>query len=158
MALKKPLAVYGGQIEELRAGDELNAAILEVDVITLTNNSGSTIPGGGVVYISASNEVSPAQANSDATAKPFGLAVASIADAASGKVQTDGSILSVSDWSAITGSASLTAGARYYLSAASAGQMTTTPPSGSGEYVIPLGRAVSTTDFEISLGTSIKLA
>ena len=52
-------------------------------------------------------------------------------------------------WDSVTGeSGGLTAGAIYYLNT-SAGLMSQTAPSGSGQYVMKVGMAISTTEFEI---------
>lgn len=53
-------------------------------------------------------------------------------------------MLTISDWTAIVGAATLTAGDVYYVSA-TAGQLTTTAPDTAGDYVHVAGVAVSTT-------------
>jgi hypothetical protein len=45
----------------------------------------------------------------------------------------------------------LTPGALYYLSAATAGKLTTTAPTAGGQFVAPVGRATNPTQMEISL-------
>ena len=45
----------------------------------------------------------------------------------------------------------LTRGSDYYLSGASAGGITTTPPSGSGKYLVRVGRASSTSQLIVKL-------
>ena len=45
----------------------------------------------------------------------------------------------------------LTVGADYYLSNSSSGGITTTPPSGSGEYLVRVGRASSTTQLIVKI-------
>lgn len=52
----------------------------------------------------------------------------------------------------------LTPNALYYLSASVPGDMNTTPTtSTAGHYVVPAGRALSTTDFLVNIGTIVKL-
>ena len=52
----------------------------------------------------------------------------------------------------------LNAGDHYFLSAASAGAITTTAPTASGNYVVRVGEATSTTEFAIQLEPPILLA
>jgi hypothetical protein len=52
----------------------------------------------------------------------------------------------------------LDAGDHYFLSAASAGAITTTAPTGAGNYVVRLGEATSTTEFAIQLEPPILLS
>jgi len=51
----------------------------------------------------------------------------------------------------------LDAGDLYYLSPSTAGAMTTTPPSGSGQAVTRLGEAATTADFSIQIEPPILL-
>lgn len=50
------------------------------------------------------------------------------------------------------------AGDIYYLSANSAGSITTTPPSTAGQYVVRVGEAASTSEFIIQLEPPIELS
>ena len=151
MASQKPLVIINGQVQQLPAGDTLNASINEVDVVSLTNANASSITIGQPVYVSAAGSVNLASAAASGTCKVLGLVRdASIATASSGFIQTDG-ILSATTggWDAVTGdTGGLTAGSIYYLSTV-AGGLTTTAPSGSGNYVIKVGLALSTTEMEI---------
>lgn len=52
----------------------------------------------------------------------------------------------------------LDAGDHYFLSAASAGAITTTPPSTPGQYVVIVGEAVSTSEFSIQLEPPVLLS
>jgi hypothetical protein len=52
----------------------------------------------------------------------------------------------------------LDAGDHYFLSASSAGSITTTPPSTTGQYVVRVGEAVSTAEFSIQLEPPILLS
>jgi hypothetical protein len=52
----------------------------------------------------------------------------------------------------------LDAGDHYFLSAASAGAITTTPPSTPGQYVVRVGEAVSGAEFAIQLEPPILLS
>jgi hypothetical protein len=95
--------------------------------VTARNNTGSTIAAGKVVYLSGATGNKPtvalAQANAEATsARVIGLTVESIANNADGKVIISGSAENI-DTSAFS------AGDVVYLSATTAGAMTTTLPT-----------------------------
>lgn len=147
MASRKPLVWNGTMIEQLQAGDDLDAVTTGVDVINL--EAATALVLGDVVYISAAGTVAKSQANAAATAKAFGLVrAATIESAATGPIQTDG---------VLTGLTGLTAGATYYLSADTAGLMVATAPSEAGKFVTKIGTAISTTELEISIREPIKL-
>ena len=93
-----------------------------------------------VTYISAADTVLPASAASGATAQAIGFAVTAAAAAASVQVQENG---------VMTGFAALTAGARYYLSGTTAGQITATIPVTAGHTIVQVGYAKSTTALAI---------
>lgn len=151
MAARKPLVNVGGEITELPSGDTIDASANEVDVVTMSNANAGPITKGMVVYVQGAGAVDLARANASGTKKILGLVrAASIAAAATGSIQTNG-ILSISDWTTVIGSASLTSGSLYYLSSTTAGQLTTTAPSAAGSFVCPVGLAVSNTDLQINI-------
>jgi hypothetical protein len=148
MAIQKPLVIVGGQIQQIPSGDTLSAASSEVDVVAMTNANASAITVGMAVYVSAAGSVNLANAAAAGTRQVLGLVKdASIAAASSGFIQTDG-IISSASWEDVIGTVNLTAGSIYYLST-TAGQLTTTAPSGSGQYVCKVGMAISATELEI---------
>lgn len=153
-AARRPLVVISGQITQLPAGDTLDAAASEVDVVSLTNAGGSAAPIGSPVYVSAANSFQLARANAAATVGAIGLVRdASVAAGASGIVQTDGILTATTaQWDVVTAqTGGLTPGSAYFLSAATAGRLTTIAPTNTGEYVQRIGRAISTTALEISI-------
>jgi len=155
MALRKPLVVVDGQVQQLQSGDTLDAATSGKDLTQLTNGNTNAITIGQVVYISGNDTVDLAKANASATSKAVGLvADSSIANDSSGNIQMQG-VISNTDWTTVVGSTTLTAGATYYLDNATAGKMTTTAPT-SG-YVVEIGTALSGTDFNIEIKSPIKL-
>lgn len=160
MASRKPLVLVDGLVRQLPSGDTLDAASSEVDVISLTNAGAGAAPIGSPVYISAANSFALARANAGVTARPIALVKdASVAAGAAGLVQTDGVLeATATQWEAITGQpGGLTPGSVYFLSAATAGRLTTSAPTNSGEYVVRVGVAVSTTGLEISIHPEILL-
>jgi hypothetical protein len=159
MALKKPIANYSGNMEELRSGDDLDVPTTGPQLVSFTNANASPITQGMVVYLSAADNVDIAKANAIGTIKPIAGLVndASIAASASGYIVTDGP-LTVSDWTAVVGGTTLTAGAEYFVSAATAGKLTATAPSASGNIVQKIGYAINTTTMMVRIGQPLTLA
>jgi predicted RecA/RadA family phage recombinase len=160
MALRKPLVVISGQVQQIPAGDTLDAVVSEKGVFSLTNGEATALVICSPVYVSAVNTVKKAQANAAGTAGVIGLmATVSTAAAASGSVQSDGILTATTtQWDAVAGTTGgLAPGTLYYLDAANAGKITSTAPSTVGQYVQPIGRALSTVDLEITIGQSVLL-
>lgn len=153
-AARRPLVIIDGMIRQLPSGDSIDAPSAEVDVVILTNGAASAATFGTPIYISASSTFQPARANAGATHGVLGLVRdSSIAAAASGSIQTDGVLTgTTAQWDLITGqTGGLAPGSVYFLSSATAGRLTTTAPTNIGEYVLRIGRAISTTALEISV-------
>jgi hypothetical protein len=160
MAQRKPLVIINGQIQQLQAGDTLDAVVSEVDIVSATNANAGVIAIGQPVYVSGADAVNLAQANASGTVEVLGLVKdVSVNAAATANIQTDGVLTATTtQWDAVTGdTGGLNAGAVYYLDAATAGKLTTTAPTEVGQYVVRVGKALSTTDLEISIGQPIKL-
>lgn len=161
MALRKPLVLNAGQIQQLQAGDTLNAPQSGGDQVELTNGNAGAVVIGAPVYISANDTFDKARSNAAATARVAGLVAKtpSIANAASGPVQTDGPMTATTgEWDAITGGAGgLTAGTVYYLDPATAGKLTSTAPTTVGQLVVEVGVAISTTILDIKIKAPILL-
>jgi len=148
MAVRKPIVIIAGQLQEIPAGDTMSAASSEVDVVSKLNDNAGAITIGMPVYVKANGSVDKAAATATGTAKVLGLVqAASIAAAGSGFIQTDG-ILASADWTAVVGGVTLTAGSKYYLSD-TAGLLTLTAPTAAGSFVMMVGVAISTTEMEI---------
>lgn len=108
-----------------------NALVYEIgsdNIYTVRNNSGSTIPKGSWVYITGSNGQYPtiglARANSINTVPVAGIVVAEIANNAFGQIMSAGDAQNIN-------TSAFADGAVLYLSSATAGLATTTPPSGT---------------------------
>lgn len=160
MALRKPLVINAGQVEQIQAGDTLDAVVTEVDVVQLTNNNASAIVIGAPVYCESAGQVDLAKADASATVQALGLVKdTSITSSASGNIQTDGVLAATTvQWDAVAGTTGgLTAGAVYYLSAATAGELTETAPTTGGQFVVRVGIALSTTEMEITFSPPILL-
>jgi hypothetical protein len=161
MPLVKPLVLgSNGRITQIQPGDTLNAPVSEVDSYSLTNASASAALICTPVCISGADAFVLARADAVGTADAFALvSAASIAAAGSGSVQTDGFfIATTAQWDAITGqTGGLTPNAAYFLSATTAGRLTTTAPTATGQFSTYIGRAVSATVLELSIDRGILL-
>lgn len=121
-----------------------------VDQTTITGSlsvansytAAATIAARDVVYISAADSVTSAIATAATTSQAVGFAVAGAAATAAVSVQENG---------LMSGFSALTAGARYYLSAATAGAITPTIPAGSGNTIVQVGYAKSATQMAIRI-------
>jgi hypothetical protein len=153
MALRKPLVMNAGQIQQLQSTDTLDAIQSGGDAVVQTNDEVGAIVIGTPVYNDVNNGVKKAAANAAGTKDVIGLVRdSSIGAATTGAIQTDGVLTATTgQWDAVFGTAGgLTKGVRYYLSA-TAGLGTATAPTTVGQYVVELGIALSTTDLEISI-------
>lgn len=121
------------------AWDDLST-VSAANKVCNTYTASGAIAQADVVYISAANSVSKAKADADTTARAIGVAPLAIANAASGDICSDG---------LISGFSGLTAGSRYFLSAATAGLVTATAPSGAGNSVVQVGFAKSATEMQL---------
>lgn len=162
MALRKPLVIVSGQMQQIQSGDVLDSAVSgEVDVVSLENDTGAAaIVIGAPVYVKSAGKVDNAQADAVGTVEVLGLVQAtSIAYQASGNIQTDGVLeATTGQWDSVTGeTGGLTAGAVYYLDETTAGMLTQTAPSGDGEFVVRVGKAISTLAMEITILNAVKL-
>lgn len=123
--------------------DNLNA-VAEAEKIVNNYLAEVAILARDVVYISSADNVSPAIATAPGTAYAIGLAKAAAAPAANVPVISEG---------IVSGFSGLTPGARYFLSAATAGEITATPPVGSGNVILLVGHAKSATELHIQIET-----
>ena len=157
MALRKPLVIANGQIEQLQAGDTIDTP----DGVQLTNDEVGAVVIGSAVYIDANDGFKKAKADASGTRLARGLVLTSpsIAAGVAGTVLVDG-ILSATtaQWDAVTGDVGgLTFNARYWLSASTAGNLTKTSPTTVGQYVVEIGVALSTTELHVQIQRDILL-
>jgi hypothetical protein len=120
------------------------------------NKSGGTLSAGIVVATHSSGSGTVKAIATAFGTLAIGLAAESTLSSVSGEVQTSGS-LTLSDWTAITGATELVARGRYYLSAATAGLLTTTAPSTVGHIIQLVGVAISPSTLDIDPGEGILL-
>lgn len=150
MALKKPLVLYSGLPGQLQSGDTLDiTGITSGEVISQTNDESGAIVICTPVYNDAADGVKKARANAGGTSGVIGLVKdASISNGVAGNIQLDGVLsATTTQWDAVFGTTGgLAFGTLYFLSSSVAGQGTATAPSSVGQYVVILGRAISTTE------------
>jgi hypothetical protein len=157
MAIRKPLVIVNGQIEQLQSGDSIADQDTEFNLV---NHEATAVVCGAPVYIDAAGGFKKAQANATSTADAIGLVAQTpnIANGASGAVCVQDILtLTTAQWDAVTGqTGGLTVG-KYYLDPATAGKMTPTAPTTVGQLVVELGRAMSTTDLKVEIQASVLL-
>ena len=111
--------------------------------VEYTNANAGAMAIGDAVYISAANSVDLADVSGGrAASRVVGIVSEPISAAATGKICSDG---------VVTGLTGLTAGARYYADPAGAGDITTTVPTGSGNSIVQIGYAKSTTEMHLQI-------
>lgn len=148
MALRKPIVLVSGELQQIQAGDTLDAVVAETEQQIYTNADASGHVLGDVVYLFGADSVKKATANAAGTKEAIALATASISNGVAGAYQNSGTL---------AGLAGLTPGSVYYLSPTTAGGMTPTPPSTVGQYVTRLGVATSATELFIRIERPILL-
>ncbi len=152
MSVKTALVLGSdGRPQQLQSGDTL-AGVGGAAAPTYDQTFQQNTPAGAPVYSISSGTVDKAQANGSAATQAWGLAKQAGSIGSPGPVQYAGVLqLATSDWDVITGgSGGLTATSPYYLDPNNPGQMTTTPPTTTGQYVVELGKALSTEEFLIA--------
>lgn len=160
MALRKPLVLNSGLVQQLQSGDTLDAPQSGGDVMVLTNDDVGANVIGAPVYIDAVDGFKAARANASGTTKVIGLvATASIASGASGNVMVSGVLsATTAQWDTAFGTTGgLTFNTTYYLSDATAGKGVSTAPTTTGSYVEKIGIAISTTELMITIEPPILL-
>lgn len=160
MALRKPLVLVSGESQQLQAGDDLNVPISGTIDITLTNANAGAVVIGTPVYAQGADAYDKAKADAAGTSKVIGLAVpTSTAASATGTVAVAGILAaSTAQWDAVTGgSGGLAFGTNYFLDPATAGKLTSTAPSTTGQYCVLIGVGLSTTEMRLNIQPRILL-
>lgn len=146
-------AADAGKLPELGGDGRLHASMLPVGVgpDTDTITASENLASGAKVSVWDDAGTRKAR-NADATAagkEADGFVLEAVASGQPATVYFEGRN------TALTG---LTVGARYYLSASTPGAVTATPPSGSGNVVQYLGKAVSATSVAFEATDGVILA
>ena len=120
----------------------------------MENAEAGAITIGMPVYRYDAGEVKKGRADADGTSQIIGLVSdVTVAAASTANLRHYGTLTATTgQWDAVTGGAGgLSAGFYYYLSEATAGGLTATPPSTTNEYIVRVGFALSTTRMLILL-------
>ncbi len=152
MAERLPLVIVNGQIQQLQTGDALPAdAITELEAVVCLATSNLVI--GNAVFIDGDDSCDLAQADAIGTADVLGLCVDTTVNSATNAViATAGAVLTANTtrWDDIAGTTGgLTAGATYFLSKDTAGDITETAPTAVGEVVTIVGKGLSTLKLKV---------
>lgn len=121
---------------------------LFVPIFTGENKQGTTLAAGmaAATHSSGTGIVGACAANG--TKPAVGLLQEAVANGFAGEVQTSGP-MTLADWSAIVGAATLTRGP-YYLDPTTPGKLTATAPTAVGQVVQVVGYAVGPATLEIN--------
>lgn len=160
---RKPLVFDDNkELQQLQAGDILDAVTGGGDNYTFQNSTGSPIQPGTVCSSGGgTGQIVLADADSAATiekARAIGLAMEYIANGDSGVVLEAGNMtLDIAIWEIITGEVSvgLTIHKVYFLDPATPGMLTKTPPITG--YVVRIGTAIKADTMFVNIEPPIKL-
>jgi len=125
-------------------------------ITPLTAEADSTTKIGNVIYLKSNSHLELAKADGASTVQVAGVAISNTAPTASCSYITEGQV-ERADWTDIAGVVSLTPGATYFLSATATGKITTVAPTTGGQYVVRVGRAVSTTELDVEIELPVLL-
>ena len=148
-----PEGPQGPQGERGPKGDP-GSGELSVEIETDEN-----LAAGTPVYVKSNGRVARAQANSFPQTRFAGMAKSAVSIGFAANVITAGPLeLTAGEWDAVTGQVGgLTVGNVYFLSATTSGQISTIPPSVTGEFSTKVGKALTTTTLDIDPRNPIKL-
>lgn len=150
MAIRKPLVIVAGQVQQLQAGDSIANPI----TVSQVNDEAGALVICTPVYNDAADGVKKAQANAANTSKVLGLAAdVTVATGQPANIQTgDVMVATTAQWDAVAGtSGGLGFGVDYYLDPATAGKLTSTPTVTVGQYLVRIGRGISATELDIRI-------
>lgn len=129
------------------------------DLVLTNGNVAVMAPGCPVYETVTALTVDKARANAISTSQVVGLTIASISASATGTVRSSGPVtLTTGEWDAITGgTGGLTIGSRYYLDPSTAGKLTLTPTDSTGNFLVEVGKALSTLKMLVAIRTPVGL-
>lgn len=129
------------------------AASTATETQSLINDEAGALIVGNAVYADAAGGVKKAQADAASTSRVIGLSQTATAAAGSATIQVSGVVtLTTGQWDALAGTTGgLTFNTIYWLSAATAGLITATAPDTTGQELMKIGIALSTTKLLLDL-------
>jgi len=154
MAIRKPLVMNNGNIEQLQLGDRLAPV---PNNTLLMNDETSLMQAGQPVMVDDLGNAKYTIATNNKGVIAF--CVEDTPPTELGIFQVDGILsLTTSQWDNITGdTGGLRPGRMYFLDDNTISKITRVAPATVGHYIVRLGTAISKTDFTISIGTPTKL-
>ena len=130
-------------------------AEIEVDNVPIELVTAEDITAGMAIRVDFNGKAAAAQADSLTTSDVFGFAEEDVATGFTLTVSRDR--VTLSDWTDLTGSASLSKGTTYYLHPSIAGGITSTPPTTGGQTVVEIGEALTEQTLAINISPAILL-
>lgn len=153
MADRKPLVLVNGEIEQLTVSDRLvdDENNPYAKFTSFTNGESVDIEEGEACYIFSSGVVKKAKADNVVTTQVAFFAEKLIPPTEVGFFRSYGNIPHTL--------VAAGGGTKLYLSATTAGRLTSTAPSTSGQFVVECGKVtITASEFEINIRRPIKLA
>lgn len=147
-----------GLLRNIQAGETIESTYLGSDLTQLTNENAGAIVIGTPVYSSDAGKCDKAKADAEATTSVIGLVNdVTVATTDPAFIKEKGILTATTgQWDAVAGTTGgLAHGVRYFLSAATAGLLTATPPATG--YIVLVGIALSATQLKLEIGSPYKL-
>jgi hypothetical protein len=149
MAIRKPLVLVNGQLQQLQAGD----VVQSFDILPQVVNEPGGLVFGNIVYNDGADTVRKARANAAGTKDVLGIVMnGTVAQGGTANILLSGPATGTTgQWDAQFGTTGgLAPRARYFLSDAVAGQASADAPIADGSYVIEIGVGASPTELVLS--------
>ena len=116
----------------------------------------SIISMGQPVYLKTNGHIDLARADAVGTSKVTGLLLEAVVPTFIGSYSKDGSV-TMDDWNEVIGLTYLVTGSVYYLDPDTPGKLTSISPTSVGQWVCPIGQAVTTTTLAMEISPRILL-
>lgn len=153
MAIYPAIILKNGLPQVAGASDQISNATSNSSTFPMT--AAANLVKGQAVYSTGSGQAALAKGDASTTSRAIGLVSdVAIAITAVGNIVTSGA-LTIADWTAVTGGTALTPGVPYFVSAATAGQLTATSPSTSGQYSHQIGYALTATTMQLDIAPTV---
>ena len=133
-------------------GDEERIAFASEIIGGFTATSDAGANAGQVAYVKTNGNLDKCSGGE----KPIGLFKNDVIGGNVVELVFDG-ILTLTDWFNVIGATNLQTGTTYYLDQLNSGKLTNITPSGFGQFITKIGKAVSPTKLKIDIKQPIKL-
>ena len=155
VSIETPEYEVSVEVPEYEAEMEGIVVTIEVDNVPIELVTAEDITAGMAIRVDFAGKAAAAQADALATSDVFGFAEGDVATGFTLTVTRDR--VTLADWTDLTGAASLTKGATYYLHPTIAGGITTTAPVTAGQCVVEIGEALTEQILAINISPAILL-